>query len=256
MLKRIISLVCVLVLFGCFASCDSAETGVVITSPVNVAVGVPGSPQFYASQDYAVVKGYELVEYETMESAIVSVENGKNDFVVVDCNRATKELLESVNLEWIENTPYKIEYCAYFEGNNENLQAEFNNAVKELKQKGVFDEINRAYFEGNVYTPSPNSYKNGTIKILCSPVFDDFLYFDENGDLAGKELSIICEICAQLSMKAELVVVEFDELFYKLEQGEGDIIISALEYNEQRTETFLCSDTYNQTTFGVYKRKP
>ncbi len=240
----------------CFSSCDSAETGVVITNPVKVAVGVPDSSQFYATQEYAISEGYELVEYETMESAIVSVENGKNDFVVIDSNSATKELLDSVNLEWTENTPYKIEYCAYFEGNNENLQAEFNNAVKELKQKGVFDEINRAYSEGRVYTPNPNSSENGTLKILCSPVFDDFLYFDENGDLAGKELSVIYEICAELSMEAELVVVEFDELFYQLEQGEGDVIISALEYNEQRAETYLFSDTYNETTFGVYKRKP
>lgn len=255
MLKRIISLVLFVAMLMCFSSCDSAETGVVITNPVKVAVGVPDSSQFYASQDYAVEKGYELVEYETMESAIASVENGKNDFVVIDSNSATKELLESVNLEWVENTPYKVEYCAYFEGENESLQAKFNNAVKELKRNGIFDEINRIYSEGGVYIPNPNSFENGTLKILCSPVFDNFLYFDENGELAGKELSIIYEICSKLSMKAELVVVEFDELFYKLEQGEGDIIICALEYNKERAETFLCSDTYNQTTFGVYKRK-
>ncbi len=256
MLKRVIAFVCILVLVACFSSCDSAETGVVVTTPIKVAVGISDSPQFYAAHDYTTENGYELIEYETMESAIVSVENGKADFVVISSADATNKLLESTSLEWVENTSYKIDYCAYFNKSNESLKKTFDDAINELKKVGVFDAINNAYAKGENYQVKPTNYKNGTLRILCSPVFDKLLCFDEKGNLAGKEISVINEICAQLSMKPEIIIVtEFDELLYKLDMGEGDVVLSAMEFTEERKEMYLCSDTYMQTTFGVYKRK-
>lgn len=255
MRKKILTLVLVLAVIFSFSSCDTAETGVVITQPVKVAVQ-SSSAEYLAAYDYAIAKGYELVEYESRQAAVIAVENGKADYVIVSSEEATDDFLSSVDLQLVGNTEYKIQYCAVFRKDNQVLKASFNQAISKLKQTGAFDEINSAYSAGENYEPENYSLENEKITVLCCPVFDNLLFMDEKGNLAGKELDFIGEICNELSLEAQISVVkEYDEMFVALEQGAGDIIISAVEYTPELEDDYLLSDVYNQTTFGVYKRK-
>ena len=255
MRKKYIVLLLVIAIAFCFSSCDSSEIGVVITQPVMVAVET-GSVEQIAAYDYAVDKGYELVEYDSRQSAIVAVENGKADYVVMNSNEVTSKLLQSVDLEKLENTDYSINYCAVFRKDSQNLQTSFNSVINKLKSDGVFDKINESYLSGESYRSDNVTLNDGKITVLCCPVFENLIYFDEDGNIAGRELDYIAEMCNALSLEAELVVIkEYDEMFKALEDGKGDVIISAVEYTPELEADYLLSDIYNQTTFGVYKRK-
>ena len=82
------------------------------------------------------------------------------------------------------------------------------------------------------------------------------LYYNENGELEGKELYIIKELCKALEVNAQIhVCEEYEAMFQALENGEGNVIISAIEYTPERAEDFLLSEPYSRTTFGVYERK-
>ena len=39
------------------------------------------------------------------------------------------------------------------------------------------------------------------------------------------------------------------------EEGEGELIFSAVEYTEKRNEDYLLTDIYDTKEFNVYKRK-
>ena len=252
--KFILLLLAILISFS-FSSCDSAESGLVVNQPVKVAVAA-NSLDYLAAYDYTVDKGYELLEFDSRQAAIVAVENGKADYVVINSNDATEKLLESVSLSFVENTQYSVDYCAVFRKDSTALQKQFNSAITQLKTDGVFDKINKSYRAGESYSSDNVTLNDGKITVLCCPVFDSLLCFDESGNVKGKELDFISEMCNALSLEAELMIItEYDEMFTALNEGEGDVIISAVEHTAELEADYLLSDVYNQTTFGVYKRK-
>lgn len=256
MKNKIILLVGVLVLLLCLCSCDSNETGVVIKQPIQVTVGTESSADYYAARDFVSVNGYELLEYQTRQGAIIAVENGKADYVIINSNDATEELLQSADLRFVENTEYEIEYCAVFNKGDEELKERFDKAIEELNKKNIIENINNAFAKGEAYSVEYPKAVDGKLTIICAPVFDNLIYYDEQGDIAGKELSIIKELCRELSVEFEIYVCEdFEEMFLALENGEGDVIISAVEYTDQRAESYLLSEPYSKTQFGVYERK-
>lgn len=254
--KKIISLLLVLCLVFSFSACDSADTGVSIEGPVKVAVGIEDGRASFAAKEYAVDNGYELLEFETQQAAIIAVENGKADFVILNSDKTTAELINNTELLWVENTEFKIQYCAVMKQGNDALASKVNNAIVSLKSKDIPKKINKAFFDGVPYESTDSPIGTNSMKVLCSPVFDDLLYTDKSGVLAGKELEFINEICNELSSEAQITVItEYDNMFTTLEDGVGDIIISAVEYTPELENEYVLSDAYNETTFGVYKRK-
>ncbi len=254
--KKIISLLLVLCLLFSFSACDSSETGVVVNESVKVAVGIEDGRAAFAAKEYAVDNGYELLEFETQQAAIIAVENGKADFVILNSDKTIAELINNTELLWVENTEFKIQYCAVLKQGNEAFALKVNNAIASLKSKDVPKKINEAFFNGVPYESSTSAVGTNNIKILCAPVFNDLLCTDKSGALIGKELDFINEICNELSAEAQITVItEYDEMFTALEQGVGDIIISAVEYTPELENEYILSDIYNETTFGVYKRK-
>ena len=102
---------------------------------------------------------------------------------------------------------------------------------------------------------SQSNNKNGTLTMLCDPSFANRVYTDKNGDVVGLDVDIAREICNTLGYDLEIVTADFDELFIKLDNGEGDFIISACEVNEEREEYYLLSDTYFTLNFNLIDRK-
>ncbi len=239
-----------------FSACDSSETGVSVNEPVKVAVGLDDGCAVIAAGEYAVNNGYELLKFETQQAAIIAVENGKADFVILNSDKTTAELINNTELLWVGNTEFKIQYCAVMKQGNDVLASKVNNAINSLKSKDIPKKINKAFFDGVPYESTDSPIGTNSIKVLCSPVFDALLYTDKSGALAGKELEFINEICNELSSEAQITVItEYDNMFTTLEDGVGDIIISAIEYTPELENEYILSDFYNETNFGVYKRK-
>ena len=254
MCKRIISIILVIVFVVSFASCDSEDSGVTVEPPTRVAVGIAYSPEISAAQAYASLNGYELVEYDSRNGAAISVENNVSNYIVINSDEATDEYISSLNLRWVEDTAYKMEYCAYFNKGSEDLQKCFNSAIAEMRTDGTLSSIKQAYKTGEDYKPSANPSPKGKLTILCAPVFDNRFCYNDNGEIVGVEYDIIQELCNYLSVEADIITfTDFSGMFTALEEGRGDVIISSVEYTEKREEQFLCSDIYDETTFGVYE---
>ena len=205
-------------------------------------------------------KGF-LKELAKVLSLVLSVVGAKIlgstvETYLYDLLKIKDKLLESVSLSFVENTQYSVDYCAVFRKDSAALQKQFNSAITQLKTDGVFDKINKSYRAGESYSSDNVTLNDGKITVLCCPVFDSLLCFDESGNVKGKELDFISEMCNALSLEAELMIItEYDEMFTALNEGEGDVIISAVEHTAELEADYLLSDVYNQTTFGVYKRK-
>ncbi len=253
MFRKAVYLFCAFITLIFFTSCDGTSTAVDVKTPVRLAVE-EGSLEEFAGEEYALSKGFEVDKYDTLQSAVIAVQNGKADFVLINSDTATDSFVQTAELKLFENTVKSSEYCAVTSKENSELAEEINSAIKNLKENGAFEKIERKYKEEKDDTPIYGEAPNGEITVLCMPVFPNRITYDEDGNITGIEVDFINAICNEIGVTPNIVAHQkIDEMFYSLENGEGDIIISAVTYTEQRAEQYNLSIPYSSTTFGVYE---
>ncbi len=250
-MKRSISFVLCFALVLLFSSCDD-ETEILKTEPI-IATQY-GTANEVACEKY-VSDGFTKVTYNSSADVVLAVENKKADFGVLDEFEMNSFVMADRNIKQKESCEYSIDYCAYFASDNEKLQVSFNDAIKSLNENGTIDKIKAAHLKGEFFSQENLSRENGTLTMLCDPCFDNRVYTDDNGEIVGVDVDIAREICNCLGYDLEIVTADFDELFMKLENGEGDFIISACEYNEEHEKHYLLSDIYFTLYFYLVERK-
>ena len=74
----------------------------------------------------------------------------------------------------------------------------------------------------------------------------EFHILDENGEdqIVGLDVALGRQIAEDLGLEFEVVHMDFDNLFQLLNQDRCDIVIAAMEYNEDRAENGDYSDGY------------
>ena len=244
-LSVVLSLVCLFSLSSCKVDTD------VIDKEVIIAVKY-GSANEIACEQYIE---YTKATYNSSSDVVLAVENGKADYGILDEFELNSYISNQRKIKETEQCEYSIDYCAYFSAENEELQNLFNDAIARLDSNGVLDEITNDYLKGKSFLNSAEDNENGTLTMLCDPSFENRVYTDDNGDVEGLDVDIAREICNYLGYDLEIVTVEFDELFIKLQDGEGDFIMSACEVNEEIEEYYLLSDTYFTLNYYLIEKE-
>lgn len=239
-MKRIISFIlCFACVIG-FSSCDESAS---FSATEKIIAVEYNSPNEVACDAY-VPKTYTKVTYNSSSDVVLAVENMKADAGILDEFELNSFISAGRNIKKKETCKHSIDYCAYFSNDNETLQKAFDEAIKELKNNGTLDRIKNAHLKGEGFVRNNKNNKKGTFTMLCDPSFENRVYTDDNGEIIGLDVDIAFEICNYLGYDLEIVTADFDELFIKLDEGEGDFIISACEVNEERKEFYLASETY------------
>ena len=250
-LKLILLLACVL---G-FCSCDSKETGVLIQNEVIVAAA-ESSEGNVAAIEYCEENGYKYNLYNDLYDASLAVSNGKADYVVISEYEYNKSNFLKDTLTFHEKAGYSVKFHGITRKNNDDLCEEINSAIKVLRDNGELEKVKKNFIvNGTAPENKVHGKYKGTIKVLCLPDFENKVFYDESGKLNGTDVALAYAICNYLGYELEFVECQADDIFYKLEKGEGDIIFSSMEYTPQRAEQYLYTDYYDEDIFNVYKRK-
>lgn len=234
------------------ASCKKDEDNtfkqtIVAVSSVSGNVG--------AARKFAKSKGAECVTYSTDFDAVVATLNGKADYVVLDEYAGNLFEKENDNLVFSEKCSYNIEYRACFTYDNTELCNDFNKAIKALKENGTIENIKTAVYNNEEYVCSKSTGDKGTLIMVCDPIFDNRVCFDDNGVVTGTDVYIAKEVCSYLGYTLVIETVDFEDFFSVIGNGEADFIMSCVEKTEQRAEHYLFSDVYSTYDYNVYKLK-
>lgn len=207
-----------------------------------------------AAEDY-LKKDFTKVTYNSSSDVVLAIENGKADFGILDEFQLNSYLSAQRKIKKTELCEYQINYCAYFSSDNEKLKKAFNKAISDLKENSVLTEIIDAHLSEEKYNQSEAVDENGTLTMLCDPNFANRVYTDSKGNIVGLDVDIAREICNYMGYDLEIVSADFDELFSKLQAGEGDFVITASEVTEEREEYFLSSDTYFALNYYLIEKE-
>ena len=253
MMKRIVSLIIVYGLVLGLASCDESVEDYLTEK--TLAVRYASSDEFAADEYILNLDNYTKITYNSASDVVVAVENGKSDYGILnefDCN---KFILSDRAVIKKEVCSYTEDYCAYFDSENTELQEAFNDALADIREDGTLDAIEAAHFSGKEFSPVHTETENGTLTMLCDPNFENRVYTDEDGSVVGLDVDIAREICGAMGYGLDIVTGDFDRLFLMLEKGEGDFIITASRFTEERAEYYLASDVYFTLNFFVIERE-
>ncbi|MDL2295689.1 basic amino acid ABC transporter substrate-binding protein [Lachnospiraceae bacterium OttesenSCG-928-E19] len=109
---------------------------------IGVQQGTTGD--LYASDEY----GDENMErYSKGMEAVQALSQGKIDAVIIDDQPAQTFVEENEGLMILETEYVEEEYAMCFKKGNEELVKKVNDAIKELKEDGTFDEIVSKYIK-------------------------------------------------------------------------------------------------------------
>jgi len=239
-MKRILCCVLCLIFVLSFSSCDES----IVNNPTEKIVAVKyASANEIAAEEY-VSQGFTKVTYNSSSDVVLAVENGKADYGILDAFELNSFTNSGRNIKKSKDCAYSIDYCAYFNSENEALKTSFDKAIAELENDGTLEKIKTAHLNGKSFSNGLNDNENGTLVMLCDPSFENRVYTDDNGAVKGLDVDIACEICNSLGYGLEIVTADFDELFMKLQDGEGDFVITACEVTDEREEYYWSSDIY------------
>lgn len=86
--------------------------------------------------------------------------------------------------------------------------------------------------------------KAGKLVIATSPDFPPFESLDGSGQVAGIEIDILEEVCAQLGVSLEIQQMDFDSVLPGVQAGKYDMGVSGITITEKRQKNVLFTDAY------------
>ncbi len=234
-------------------SCGKDEKDNFLKQPVVAVSSVSGNVQ--AAREFATSKGAECVEYSIDSDAVAATINGKADYVVLDEYSGHLFQKQNKGLCFLEKCEYNIRYSACFTYENVDLCNKFNDVLAIFEKNGTIDKIKTAVYNNEEYVCEQSTGDKGTLVMACDPIFDNRVYFDDDGIVSGTDVYIAKEVCSYLGYNLVIETVNFEEMFNALDNGDVDFIMGCVEKTEQRAEHYLFSDTYTTYDYNVYKLK-
>lgn len=206
---------------------------------IGVQLGTTGD--IYASGDY----GDENVErYNKGAEAVQALKQGKIDAVIIDNEPAKAFVAENEGLKILE-TAYTEEQYAHAFQQGSPLVAEFNQAIKELKEDGTFDAIVAYYIEGKgeaYKSPKGIEYKK-TLVMATNAEFPPYEYY-ENEVIVGIDVDLAKAIGDKLGYKIEIADMAFDSIISAVKSGKADFAAAGLTITEDRKKEVDFADSY------------
>ncbi|MFN6946733.1 MAG: transporter substrate-binding domain-containing protein [Cytophagaceae bacterium] len=124
------------------------------------------------------------------------------------------------------------------------------------------DELNE-FQEGNIKAPRKSLVnrdlqdirKDGTLKAIVG--YGSTSYFTYKGQAMGYEYELLTRLADKLGVKLEIVVAHnYDEMFTKLNTGQGDLIAFGLTITESRKNYVAFTEYHTTTEQVLVQRKP
>ncbi len=232
-------------------SCDSSESGITIEGERLVALS-SSAEDTVATVDFCEENGYKYTEYNSYEDCLLALENGKAEYIVLNEFEYNSLNLTEDDVTLFDEINCTKSYCAVFSKENEKLYNEFNEAIRLLKENGTLEKVKDGYFRGERIDVFPSCEHKGELTVLCCADFNNRVFYDENGILTGLDIFIAEAVLTYLGYTPNFLDCSFEDMFSNLQNGDGNVVFSAVEHTDPRVQEYLLTDSYYTDRYCVY----
>jgi len=276
--KRIAIVLCLVFSFALvMTACGGKNTGpVVINSPDdfsghNIAVQTDTTAAFSIDEIIeAGAKGVEVSRYEKVTQCFDDLALGRVDAVYVDSVVAAYYTVGSdkYKITWINDIGEPMGMC--LAKSSTGLAAAVEAAIDTMYFNGKMTEIATKHFgaDAGAFTgglrevssapsiPMGFTTKNEGVFMVGSEIgYPPMEYKADNGiDNVGFDIDIATEIAGMLGLKVQFVDTAWDGIFFGLEKGEYDIIISSVSITPERAEKYILTEPYVSNALCIVTR--
>lgn len=193
--------------------------------------------------------GTVVERYNKGADAVQALKQGKIDCVVIDEQPAIEFVKQNGGLAIVDEELTMEEYAFVIAKENEELLAQVNQALSELQDEGVLDDIMKNYVGTDEqigqfhYEPADVSRVNGTLTIATNAEFPPYEYYEE-GEITGIDIDIMQAVCDKLGMELNIEDMAFDSIISAVSTGKVDLGASGFTVTEERKKNINFSDTY------------
>ena len=242
-MKKIISLLLAVVLcFGCAAALASCS-GETIVSKIGVQKGT--TSKFYAD----LLKGVEVVPYDTFPLAVTDLKNGNVDYAIVDKSTAKALCAEIDGLKIMDNIPLSTEYYGIgIDPAQEGLKAQIDAILAEhaeeieaIKEKYTNNEEDK--FVGITSAAKDVNKASEQLVVATNAEFPPFEY-KEGTQYYGIDMEIAKIIADELGLELVIEDMDFDNVVGSVGKQGIDIAMSGITITAERLDVINFSEPY------------
>ena len=252
----------VLTAAGCSGGSQASSEPVEIQSvddladlKIGVQIGTTGDSQ---ATD-AVKDDSQVNRFNKGADAIVALENGKVDCVVIGSLPAEKFVEANDDLKIVDGIFDKEEYAICMKKGNTALRDAFNSALAELKEEGTLEEIQNNYIGDEIgehpyESPADVDRSNGVLTMATNAEFEPWEY-KEGDEVVGIDADIAQAICDKLGYELKIEDMAFEAILTSVDTGKADFGAAGMTVTPEREESVDFTDTYAEATQVVIVKK-
>ena len=130
--------------------------------------------------------------------------------------------------------------------NGRKLCEEFSSFVREIRENGVYDEIQNTWFgEDGSKRAVPDLYdlppEKGTLRMAADVSMVPFVFI-KDGDPVGIDVDTAVRFCKEYGYGLEIMPMDFAAIIPAVVTGKADFACSGVAYTPERAESLLYSD--------------
>lgn len=223
---------------------------------IGVQLGTTGD--IYAT-DYEE-EGSTIERYNKGNDAVMALKQGKVDCVIIDNQPAQAFVAKNDDLTILEEEFAVEEYAICISKDHPELTQAFNEALAELREEGVLDQIVANYIGDDTkgtcpyVTPAGTTYPNGTLVMATNAAFEPYEYYSNN-EIVGIDAEMAKAICDKLGYELVIEDMEFDSIITAVQSGKADFGAAGMTVTEDRLQNIDFTDTYTTATQVIIVRK-
>lgn len=198
----------------------------------------------------------EVSRFKAVTACGMELLNGRVDCVVVDSLPA--QALVDVNSDKMMILPFAAsedkESYAIGVPKGSELAAEFNAAMKTLKDDGTFDLLVQKHISGeDVTLPELPAYESkGSIVMGTNAEFAPFEYVGDDGEtLMGFDIDFAKYLCATMGYDLTIENMDFDALPAALQSGKVDFLAAGISITDEKLAVMDFTDEYYEATQAI-----
>ena len=179
--------------------------------------------------------------------------------MVIDSLPAEKFVEANDDLKIVDGIFDKEEYAICLKKGNTELKEEMNQALKELKEDGILEQIQSNYLGDEVgehpyESPADADHSKGTLTMATNAEFEPWEY-KEGDEIVGIDADIARAICDKMGYDLKIEDMAFEMILATVDTGKADFGAAGMTVNAEREKSVDFTDTYAEATQVVIVKK-